>query len=81
MPCVTVSGVSSENRDKALKEHQTTGSGGVVEKYEVDLTANTFKRTILVDGKPVRESPAVQLNTEVEGKKFDDRVVKVQYSP
>ena len=75
-----MSGVSSENRDKALKMLQTTGTGGLVEKYEVDLSANTVKRYIYFDGKLYKESPTVPLNKEVEGKALDDRAIKVQYS-
>jgi hypothetical protein len=70
-------GVTSENREKALKLLQTTGDGGLVEKYEVDLAANTVKRYIYFDGKLFKESPAVPLNKEVEGTALDDRIIKV----
>lgn len=70
-------GVTGENRDKALKLLQTTGDGGLMEKYEVDLAANTVKRYIYFDGKLFKESPIVPLNKEVEGAALDDRVIKV----
>lgn len=71
-------GVTGENREKALKLLLSTGDGGLVENYVIDSTKNTIKRSVFHGGNLFKESPAISLNTEVEGPALDDRIIKLK---